>query len=364
MSNTIKIDFDSHGGNIEKEARKLGLAKDKIIDASASIVPFNLPKKLTNYLVNSINNGSIRFYPDRSYFEVKNSISQWHNIDPSMILPGNGASELFTWAARDASLNGISSLPSPGFGDYERALKCWNASYIHNPLPLSWIDSKPQSFPIKPNTNVLWITNPHNPTGQLWSRSSIEDLLANYKLVICDEAFISLVPGGEKQSIIDLTKTHKNLIVIRSLTKFLGIAGVRIGYAITNSDRLLKWEEIRDPWPVNTIAISATNLIMRDSKMHEKRLNKIHKWVKDEGKWLYDNLSNFSKLKPLPSTTNFQLIKSESSILNLLEKLKNRGILLRDCRSFINLGENWIRISLLKRKQNIKIIETLKDYIN
>ena len=360
----MKIDFDIHGGNIEKEARKLGVSTNKIIDASASIVPFKLPKKLNNYLINSINNGSIKSYPDRSYFEVKNSIAKWHNIDPSMILPGNGASELFTWAARDASLNGTSSLPSPGFGDYQRALKCWNGSFIHNPIPLSWNNSKPQSFPIKPKTHVLWITNPHNPTGQLWSRSSIEKLLTNYKLVICDEAFISLTPGGENQSIIDLTKRYKNLVVIRSLTKLLGIAGLRVGYAVTNSDRLLKWEEIRDPWPVNSLAINATNMIMKDSKMHKKRINKIHTWIEKEGKWLHKNLSDFSSIKPLPTTTNFQLIKSDSSTLTLIENLKKRGILLRDCRSFINLDENWIRISLQKRKQNIQIINTLKDYIN
>ena len=359
----MKLDFDSHGGNIEQEARKLGLATDNIIDASASIVPFKLPKKLTKYLVDSINNGSIKFYPDRSYFDVKNAISKWHNIDPSMILPGNGASELFTWAARDAGLNGISSLPSPCFGDYQRALKCWNAPYRYNPLPLSWSDTKPKSFPIEPNTNVLWITNPHNPTGQLWSRSSIENLLTNYKLVICDEAFISIVPGGENQSIVDLTKKHKNLIVIRSLTKFLGVAGLRIGYAITNSDRLSKWREIRDPWPVNTLAINVTNMIMSDTIMYNKRIKKIHKWVKEEGQWLHNNLSDFSSLSPLPSNTNFQLIKSKNSILNIINNLKKRGILLRDCRSFMNLSENWFRISLQKREENIQIINTLKEYL-
>ena len=360
----MKVDFDNHGGNIEKEARKLGVSTENIIDASASIVPFKLPKKLNTCLINSLKNGSVRFYPDRSYFEVKNTISKWHNIDPSMILPGNGASELFTWAARDASLNGISALPSPGFGDYQRALECWNAPYIYSPLPLFWTSTKPQPFPIEPKTKVLWITNPHNPTGQLWSRSSIESLLSIYKLVICDEAFISLTPGGENQSIIDLAKKYKNLIVIRSLTKFLGLAGLRIGYAVSNSDRLLKWQEIRDPWPVNTLAINTTNLIMRDSKMYKKRLNKIHKWIKEEGKWLHKNLSDFSNITPLPSSTNFQLIKSKRSILNIIENLKKRGILLRDCRSFVNLNENWIRISLQKRKQNIQIINTLKDFIS
>ena len=364
MSTKSHISFHKHGGNLEEESRKTGVSRNQIIDASASIVPFKLPGRLTNYLLESIKDGSIKYYPDRSYYSVRNAISKWHNIDPDMILPGNGASELFTWAARDASLNGISSLPSPGFGDYQRALKCWNAHYIYNTLPLSWTTRKAQTFPIEPKTNVLWITNPHNPTGQLWSRSSIKRLLDNYKLVICDEAFISLTPGGENQSVIDLTKSFKNLVVIRSLTKFLGIAGLRIGYAVANSDRLLKWKEIRDPWPVNTLAINATNLIMKDSKMHKKRLNKIHSWIEEEGKWLNKSLSDFSTIKPLPSTTNFQLIKSDSSTLNLIGNLKKRGILVRDCRSFINLGENWIRISLQKRKQNIQIINTLKDYIN
>ena len=105
-------------------------------------------------------------------------------------------------------------------------------------------------------------------------------------------------------------------------------------------------------------------MIMNDPKMHKKRLNKIHRWVNEEGRWLHKNLSDFSSLSPLPSSTNFQLVKSEGPILNIIENLKKRGILLRDCRSFINLGEDWVRISLQKREDNMKIIRTLKEYIN
>ena len=66
----MKVEFDIHGGNIEKEAKRLGLSTENIIDASASIVPFKLPKKLTDHLLNSINNGSIKYYPDRSYIAL------------------------------------------------------------------------------------------------------------------------------------------------------------------------------------------------------------------------------------------------------------------------------------------------------
>ena len=152
--------------------------------------------------------------------------------------------------------------------------------------------------------------------------------------------------------------------MIRSLTKCLSVAGLRVGYAITNAERLSKWSEIRDPWPVNTLAIHLINMILNNKKIYKKRLNKIHKWVKEEGLWLHKNLSYFSSLSPLPSSTNFQLIKSKYPTFNVLQDLKKRGILLRDCRSFINLGEDWFRISLQKREDNIQIINTLKEYIS
>ena len=103
---------------------------------------------------------------------------------------------------------------------------------------------------------------------------------------------------------------------------------------------------------------------MNDPKMHKKRLHKIHKWVKKEGEWLHNNLSKFSSLQPLKSSTNFQLVKSKYGLLDVIKNLRKRGILLRDCRSFVNLGEDWVRISLQKREDNIQIIKTLKEYVN
>ena len=112
-----------HGGNVIEEARRLGIKINQLMDASASIVPFPLPTALTECLKDALDNHSLTSYPDCAHQSLREAIGTWHDIDPAMILPGNGASELFTWAARDAAKEGLSCLPTPGFGDYVRALR-------------------------------------------------------------------------------------------------------------------------------------------------------------------------------------------------------------------------------------------------
>jgi len=353
----------SHGGNVSQEARRLGIKENQILDASASLVPFSPPDSLNRYLVKALKGNSLRNYPDITYQSLKDAISNWHDIDPSMVLPGNGAAELLTWAARDASNKGTSALPTPGFTDYERALNCWNGKYIYVPLPLRWTPQRPQAFPLRPQSDVVWITNPHNPTGQLWSRDSIEPLLKNHSLVICDEAFLSLVPEGEQESLIPLVRDHSNLIVIRSLTKLFAIAGLRLGYAISSAQRLHKWQSWRDPWPINGLATAAGLMLMSNKSVHDKWTNKIHNWLTKEGPWFQKKLQDLPGIRSHPSSTNFQLIEGNKPLIELRENLSRRKILIRDCRSFIGLGDNWLRISLQTRKNNLRIFSTMQDLL-
>jgi len=196
-----------HGGNLSQEARRLGMQPSQLLDASASLVPFRPPRALRRALSAAIQGQALRDYPDRAQADLRSAIASWHGVDPDQVLGGNGAAELFTWAARDATAAGLNVLPQPGFADYSRALACWGGAIKQLPLPLEWGDGWPQPFPLaalNETSDVIWITNPHNPTGQLWSRCSLEPLLARYALVICDEAFLPLVPGGEDQSLLPL----------------------------------------------------------------------------------------------------------------------------------------------------------------
>ena len=342
-----------HGGNREAAAARLNCRPSQLLDASASLAPWS-PRGFR------IPRAAIRDYPDRGQTSLRQAMAGLHGLDPDAVLPGNGAAELFTWAARDAADVGVSALLAPGFADYRRALACWNVPWSDVPLALHWDHPGPLGHPPLPPP-VAWICNPHNPTGQLWSRASLEPLLATHGLVICDEAFLPLVPGGEQQSMIPLVEHHPNLVVIRSLTKVFGAAGLRVGYAIAHPDRLNRWSGWRDPWPVNGIAAALTERLLLPQERYQRWCRRVQRWTVIEGAWMQEHLARVPGLCPMPSSANFLLVSGKGSLVPLREALeRNHRILVRDCRSFKGLGESWLRIGLQTRANNRRIVEALQ----
>ena len=316
----------AHGGEIQSAALRLGVSAGQLLDASASLVPWTPRLSVGDLTL------GMRDYPDRLHHQLVALISAVHRLDRHSVLPGNGASELFTWAARDAAALGISSLPTPGFADYSRALGCWEGCLDNHWLALRWDAAFPQPFPASPAADALWICNPHNPTGQLWSRASLEPLLQLHRLVICDEAFLSLVPDGEQQSLIPLVADHPNLVVIRSLTKLYGIAGLRLGYAIAQPERLQRWAQWRDPWPVNGIASAVAEQLLASPAKYQRWCRGAQRWVAKEGAWMQQKLARLPLITPMPSAANFLLIRSDQSLVPLREVVEQlHRILLRDC---------------------------------
>ena len=344
-----------HGGNRSSMARSLGCTAAELLDASASLVPWT-PKMLPRTWL------SWRDYPDRNQPLLVASIAALHGLDVEAVLCGNGAAELFTWAARDAASAGLNRLPAPGFADYDRALRCWKGRIAETSLPLNWLGAFPQPCPDSGEGDVAWICNPHNPTGQLWSRASLECLLSRFSLVICDEAFLPLVPDGEQQSLIPLVAKHPNLVVIRSLTKLYGIAGLRLGYAVAQPDRLRRWAEWRDPWPVNGVALAVGERLLASPRRYRRWCERVQRWTAKEGAWLQQQLAMLLGITPMPSAANFLLIRSEQSLVPLREALEQRHrILLRDCRSFRGLDENWLRIGLQSPRNNRCIVRAMRQ---
>lgn len=363
---------EPHGGNRQAAARRLGCRAAQLLDASASLVPFGPPLTLRARLLALLLQGdALRDYPDRSYADLRLRLARIHGLPPEALLPGNGAAELFTWAARDAAACGTSLLATPGFGDYERALACWGGLMQALPLPLDWREAGPSPWPLIPAADraaqqgptALWITNPHNPSGQLWSRSSLEPLLQRHALVIVDEAFLPLVPGGEAQSLVPLVDRYPQLVVIRSLTKLLAVAGLRLGYAVGDPERLRRWARWRDPWPVNGLAAALGTSLLADPRW----LERVQGWVAREQPWLRQRLAAFEGLRCRPSAANYLLLQGwrDEKPLSLeplrLALERRHRILLRDCRSFAGLDDSWLRLSLLDRRGHRRLLRALRQ---
>jgi histidinol-phosphate aminotransferase len=328
------------------------------LDFSASINPFGPPVDVGELLHREP--ALLTDYPDPEAWELRNALAKHHDVEPDWILPGNGAAELLTWMARDFNrLGGVVTLVEPAFADYERALDSFAVPILRQPMTIPTFD-----WPDLAGGMGVIINNPHNPSGKLFARKQLESVLDDYDLVLVDEAFLDFVPGHkteETESFIPLVAQYPNLVVLRSLTKFYSLAGIRLGYAIAHPDRLARWQAWRDPWMVNALAQRLGTLVLAKDDFRVKTLS----WLEEERALLFTAIANIEGLTPLPSAVNFLLVHSYLSIHSLQEQLlKKAHILIRHCGSFDLLGDTYFRVSIRTREQNIRLIEALKAYVS
>jgi histidinol-phosphate/aromatic aminotransferase/cobyric acid decarboxylase-like protein len=210
----------NHGGNLNWAATIAGCQPQDLLDFSASINPWGLPLSAIDAISKGIT--ALKAYPDPNYLHLKSALAEFHQVSPEWILPGNGAAELLTWAGWDLSQCEETYLPSPAFGDYYRALNAFAARIKSCSLDLDCLNQGDFS------TRGLLLNNPHNPTGKLFWRSQILPYLQQFKLVVIDEAFMDFLPPEREQSLISFCENYPNLVIVRSLTKFYSLPGLRL----------------------------------------------------------------------------------------------------------------------------------------
>ena len=369
-----------HGGNLAWAATLAGCPAAAILDFSASISPLGPPESALDAIRSHLS--SLTAYPDPDYGELRAALGEALNVDPDWILPGNGSAELLTWAALDLSKLEGTYLVTPAFGDYSRALLAFGAQVLDCPLDLKSLDAGTgnglvtddlsvfnRSF-VSPSLSLpvplvdadrgLLLNNPHNPTGLLFGREAIRPYLEQLPLVVVDEAFMDFLPPSERESLIDAVEEFPNLVILRSLTKFYSLPGLRMGCAIGHPDRLRRWQLQRDPWPVNALAAAATAAVLRDTVFEQKTWD----WLPVARQELFEGLANLPGLRPFPGAANFLLVESSISV-SLVQKslLERHRILIRDCLSFPELGDRFFRVAVRSRADNLRLIAGLSEVL-
>lgn len=349
-----------HGGNIEEISRVYKLNEENIIDFSANINPLGLCENVKNKIIRELD--KIERYPDITYLNLKKSISNYENINIKNIILGNGASEvIFNISKALMPKKGL--LIAPTFSEYEESLQSVDCKIDYYKLKDNFIMEPDILNAIDDNMDILFICNPNNPTGFLSEKplliKIVEKCEKTKTVVVIDESFLDFLEDKDNYSVINLTNKYKNLIVVKSLTKFFAFPGIRIGYGITNNEEYKnKVEKITPSWSINMVAnIAVIEALeqaeyIKDSIMH----------ISDEREFLYNNLVKIESLKVFKGEANFLFFKCNKDI-DLKKTLLEKGLLIRSCEDYVNLDKRFYRVAVRTRGENIELLKALQKVL-
>jgi threonine-phosphate decarboxylase len=364
----------SHGGNIYAAARMLAVDVKQILDLSASINPLGMPQSVRSAIIRHIR--FAEHYPDPDCLDLTHAIAHHYKIDPETIVCGNGSTELIHLIVR-ALRPEMALIPAPTFAEYERAIVTHSKGCALTASKIHFFQlTKQHNFQLNadayisamhamatrrsnkrnnPRTNAIaFICNPNNPTGLLLSRSDVLKIAKAAEEIKCylvvDEAFIDFCPGA---SIIGFAVNHPHLIIVRSMTKFYALAGIRLGFGVFPLPIARRLQMIREPWAVSTIAQIAGYAALQDHGF----ITKTHRLISREKHFLESSFRS-RDITYLPSAANYYLL----NILNaemIIQSLAQKGILVRSCGSFRGLSNSYIRIAVRSHAENTRFLEEL-----
>lgn len=299
-------------------------------------------------------------YPDTSHVELKQALAKHHGLSPAHFAIANGSTELIY--NLPAMLPGSKALIiSPSFSEYVRALgqHHWEPQhFLLSPEDNFAIDTDKLERVLTGGVDVLFICNPGNPNGTLYPQRVIEKIyslcLASGTFLVLDEAFMDFC---EESSAKRMIVHSDNALVLRSMTKFFGIPGLRLGYAICNATLAERLDSMGGPWSVNTMALAAGTAALLDVRHNQESLD----FIRQERRTLFESLTRFQQLKLYPSNANYLLveIREGMSARELRERLLPHRILIRDCVSFPGLTERFFRIAIRTADENNRLLECL-----
>jgi len=302
-------------------------------------------------------------YPNPDYARLRASLAEWHQLPQDWILPGNGVAELLTWAAWDLAQQSAVAVVTPAFADYERALNAAGARIERHglDLPASADRAIAVALPVpEPDAGDrgLLLNVPHNPTGKCFSPQAIRAHLEAGSLVVVDEAFMEFLAPAQQPTLVPWLAHYPNLVVLRSLTKFYSLPGLRLGYALGHPERLRRWQQWRDPWPVNGLADVAGQAAVGDVAFQQQTRTELA--AARDG--LHRGLAAIPGLEPLASAANFVLVRTQQPGSELQARLLRRHrIAIRDCLSFPELGDRFFRVAVRSPSDNQRLLDGLTE---
>lgn len=329
------------------------------LDFSSNISPFGLPAGVRAAMERALD-GADR-YPDPLCRKLRGAIAEAEGVDPAWCLCGNGAADLI-YRAVLAKRPQRALVTAPTFAEYEAALtlvSCRVERYALNAENGFLLD---QGFlrAITPDTDMVFLCEPNNPTGRTTPRELLLEVLARCRevgaLLVVDECFGDFLDDPAAHTMKGYLPGHSGLLILKAFTKLYAMAGVRLGYCLCSDGGLLDaMGRAGQPWAVSALAQAAGMAALKEHKY----VQTVRELTVRERPRLQAELSALG-LPVIPGEANYLLF---SSPVSLLEPLRGKGILLRGCGNYPGLGDNWYRTAVRTQEENQRLIAALKEIL-
>ena len=358
-----------HGGNVWKVAEKHKIPVDQLIDFSISTNPLGAPEKALESIRQHLN--LIHHYPDPNPKWLLEALAKSVGVKPNNIVVGNGSTELIYLFNEVFLENGYEAvIPVPTFSEYKAAIERFGGNMLFincDPANNFKLNLEELENSITKKTRIIFLCNPNSPTGLLYEKGDILRIIKlaaeENVLVFVDEDYIDFVDDGKRYSMAEYVNEYNNLFVLRSLTKFFGLAGVRIGFGIGSPELVKILKRVIMPWSVNSLAMFAAAEAVKDTVF----IKRTRLLVSKSRREMQEMFRAIPWLKVYPSETNFllsEIIQGDVTSTQLNEGLAKKGLLIRDCKDFDGLNNRFFRVTVRRPQENKKLIEEIKSFSN
>jgi histidinol-phosphate aminotransferase len=346
------------GRPIEEVARELGLPAASIIKLASNENPLGPSPKALSAMQGML--GQLHLYPDGNAFYFKQALARKLGVEPSHLILGNGSNEVIEFVGHAYMGPGVDVVVSQYcFAVYPLITKLFGANLITVPARHHGYDLPAMLQAITPNTRVVFVANPNNPTGTLAGEEELRrfvEAVPSTVLLALDEAYIEFLDHRADFVAEIRSGRRQNVLLMRTFSKIFGLAGLRIGYGIGHPDLIAALEKIRQPFNINAVA-QAGALAALDDEEHTSRTRENNA----AGLRFFEAACRELKLEFVPSAANFLLVKVGQG-QKVFEALQREGIITRPMGGYA-LPE-WIRISIGTPAENQRCLGSLRKVLH
>ncbi|WP_276355599.1 threonine-phosphate decarboxylase CobD [Cohnella caldifontis] len=344
-----------HGGDWLTANEVYGKPADGWLDFSANMNPWGPPEIVGTLMKERWR--EIARYPDPAVRGLRRKLAEAYGIPEESILAGNGAAELIDLAVRVQRPEEI-VLARPSFSEYEDAVRKAGSrvreAFLREDEGFELRDPEPFA------SRAVFLGHPNNPTGRLIPQPFLERLWESGSNLLLDEAFIDFSPDEHSISWIRRAAESDRVLVIRSMTKFYAMPGIRLGFLAAHPDRIRRMAAQQTPWSVNFLAQMIGEAVLDESEYAERT----RAWLQEERPWLVGGLRSLG-LTVYPGDANYLLFSLRGhagwDAARLQRAMAEKGILVRDASRFAGLDSSYIRVAIRLRQDNERLLKALKE---